>query len=328
MIIKSFKLNDIKNSQANFFLFYGDNEGEKDDVIKNCFLDVFQGEVIRYDENQILDNKKCFFETCLNRSLFDDKKILIVSRVTSKFYDIIKELFDIDIKGVKIIIKSGPLEKKSKIRQVFEKEKNLSCIPFYQDNNATLFKIANEFFKKNKISISSENINFIVEKCSGDRRNLHNEMNKILNFCFQNKNINRDEILKLINFYDDESYFDLIDHCLAKNKVKVLKIINNNLYGNSDSIILIRSFLSRLKRLIELKKLHKKLGSVSETVDNFRPQIFWKDKELVQKQVKIWSIEKVYNMLDEVNNLEINFKRNSNLSNNLIFDFILNTSNN
>ena len=328
MIIKSFKLNDIKNSQSNFFLFYGDNEGEKDDVIKNCFLNTFQGEVIKYDENQILENRKNLFETCLNKSLFDDKKILLISRATSKLYDIIKELFDIEINGIKIIIKSGPLEKKSKIRQLFEKEKNLSCVPFYQDNNATLFRIANEFFKKNKISISSENINLIVEKCSGDRKNLHNEMNKILNFCFQNNKINREEILKLINFYEDENYFDLIDNCLAKNKVKILKIINNNVYSNGDAIILIRSFLSRLKRLIELKKLHKRLGGISETVENFRPQIFWKDKEIVQKQVEMWSIEKVYDILEEVNNLELNFKKNSNLSNNLIFDLILNISNN
>ena len=241
----------------------------------------------------------------MNRSLFDDKKILLISRVTSKLYDIIKELFDIDIKGIKIIIKSGPLEKKSKIRQLFEKEKKLSCVPFYQDNNATLFRIANDFFKKNKISISSENINLIVEKCSGDRKNLHNEMNKILNFCFQKNNINREEILKLINFYEDDNYFDLIDNCLAKNKVKVLKIINNNVYSNTDAIILIRSFLSRLKRLIELKKLHVRLGGINETVENFRPQIFWKDKEIVQKQVKMWSIEKVYDMLEEVNNMGI-----------------------
>ena len=153
-------------------------------------------------------------------------------------------------------------------------------------------------------------------------------MNKILNFCFQNNKINREEILKLINFYEDENYFDLIDNCLAKNKVKVLKIINNNLYSNGDAIILIRSFLSRLKRLIELKKLHKRLGGISETVENFRPQIFWKDKEIVQKQVEMWSIEKVYDILEEVNNLELNFKKNSNLSNNLIFDLILNISNN
>ena len=90
---------------------------------------------------------------------------------------------------------------------------------------------------------------------------------------------------------------------------------------------MIRSFLSRLKRLIELKKLQNELGNVNQTIENFRPPIFWKDKEIVHRQVENWSIKKIYDLLDEVNELEINFKKNSNLSNNLIFDLIINTAN-
>ena len=229
---------------------------------------------------------------------------------------------------LEVIFNSGTLEKKSKIRQLFEKDKKLICIPFYKDNNASLFRIASDFFKLNKISISSENINLIVENCSGDRKNLQNEMNKILNFCFKKNKINRDEILKLVNLYEDENYFELIDNCLAKNHSKVNNIINNNLFGSDESIILLRTFLSRLKRLAELNKLYLEVGNVQDAVNNFKPQIFWKDKEIVEKQLKNWSNEKIHELLEQVNNLELLQKKNSMLSNKLIFDFILNTSNN
>ena len=261
------------------------------------------------------------------RLLFDSKKVILVSRTTSKSYEIVEDLLNRNIKNKKIIFNSGSLEKKSKIRQMFEKEKNLICIAFYQDNNISLYKIANDFFRKNKISISSENINLIVEKCTGDRKNLQNEMNKILNYCFKKK-INREQIIKLINPYENENYFELIDGCLSKNYKIVGKIINNNIFGKEDSIILIRSFLSRLKRLIELKKLHEDFGSVNDAVENFRPNIFWKDKEIVKRQLKIWTFDNIYSLLNDVNRMEINYKQNSNLSNNLIFDLIINTSNN
>ena len=141
------------------------------------------------------------------------------------------------------------------------------------------------------------------------------------------KKINRDQIIKLINVYEDENYFELIDNCLAKNHVKVNKIINNNTFNNNEAIILIRTFLSRLKRLIELKKLERELGNSKDTINNFRPPIFWKDKEMVEKQIKSWNNNQIHLLLDKVNNLEIDLKKNYYLSNNLIFDLILNTSN-
>ncbi len=327
MIIKSFSHNEIKKSNSQFYLLYGENEGLKNEIIQKFFLNDFKGELIRYDENQILENKELFFEICLNESLFEKKKLIIISRVTAKLYEIIKDLSDRKVNDKKFIFNSKTLEKKSKIRQFFEKEKNLICIPFYEDNNSSLYKIASDFFKKNKISISSENINLIVDKCSGDRQNLQNEISKIYNFCFNKNTISRSEILKLINLYENENYFELIDNCLSKNRNKVNKIINEKTFNNNDAIILIRFFIARIKRLLELKKLQKETGSISETVNNFRPPIFWKDKEIVEKQVEIWPTNKIFELLENVNNLEISYKQNSNLSNNLVFDLILNTSN-
>ncbi len=328
MIIKSFSLTNIKNINSSYILLYGDNEGHKNDVINDFFLKNFKGEIIKYDESQILEKKELFIETCFNESLFENSKIIIINRVTNKLYELINSLIEKKIHEKKIIFNSGILEKKSKLRILFEKKEDLVCIPFYQDNNISLFRIANEFFKKNNILISSENINLVVEKSSGDRKNLYNELDKILNFCFQKKRITREEIIKLINFHEDGNYFELIDNCLAGNQVRVNKIINNSIYSDSESIILIRSFISRLKRLIELKKLQKQFGNVKDAIANFKPPIFWKDKEIVEKQIKLWSSDRIYTLIDEVNNIEIKQKKNSNISNNLIFDLILNNSSN
>ncbi len=327
MIVKSFKLNDLKKTNLNFFLFYGENEGHKDELIQDCFTNGFTGEIIKYEENQILDNEEVFFETCLNDSLFDSDKIIQVSRVTSKLYETIKKIVEKEIHNKKIIFKSDKLDKKSKLRNLFEKDNNLVCVAFYQDNNTSLFKIASNFFKKNNILISSENINLVIDKCLGDRKNLQNEMNKILNFSFGKKRISRNELVKLINVYDDENFFELIDQCLIKNYKKVSSIINSHTFSKSDSIILIRSFLSRLKRLIALKSLQGKTGNIRETVDTFKPSIFWKDKEIVQKQVEIWEVDAILELLDKITRVEISYKKNSNLSNNLVFDLLLNTSN-
>ena len=326
MIIKSFNLNELKVNKSNFLLFYGVNEGHKNEVINNVYLDTFKGEIIKYDESQILENKESFLENCFNESLFSEEKIIIINRVTAKMFDITNHLVERELINKKIIFKAGILDKKSKIRTLFEKNKNLVCIPFYEDNNSTLYKIAFELFKLNNISISSENINLIVESCSNDRENLKNEMNKILNFCYKKDKINREEIIKLTNLHEDENYFELVDNCLAKNHNKVCKIINSNSFTKTETIIIIRSFLSRIKRLIGLKKQSLKTNNISETINNFRPLIFWKDKDIVEKQINSWTIKEVDKLLEDLLKLEIDTKKNYDISTNLIFDFILNIS--
>ena len=323
MILKSFNLKQIKNAKSNFFLLYGENEGHKDDLIQDLFLKNFKGETIKYSESQILENKDSFFEICLNESLFANEKIIVINYVTTKLYEILKEITVHEIENKIIILKAGILEKKSRLRQLFEKEKNLVCIAFYQDNHISLYKIANEFFKNQSISISSENINLILEKCSGDRKNLQNELNKILNFCLDKGKITKYEIIKLINFYDDENYFELIDQCLTKNHSKVIKIINNNYFGKNDSIILIRSFLSRLKRIIELKKLMNKVGDIDQSINMFKPPIFWKDKELVKSQMKVWSLVNIQKLMYDLGEIELLIKKQNLNAINILYDFIL-----
>ena len=326
MIIKSFNLNDLKKNNSTFYLFYGENEGHKEEAINNYFLKNFKGEIIKYDENQILENEDVFLENCLNESLFDSTKIIIVSRVTVKLLEVIKKLNEKEIHNKMIIFNSGLLEKKSKLREFFEKEKNVVCTAFYEDSHSSLFKIAQDQFFKNKISISSENINLVIEKCSNDRKSLKNEINKILNYCYERKKVSRSEILKLINSNTDDEIFSLIDNCLIKNENLVMNKLNSSLYTKNDTIVLIRSFMSRLKRLVELKKILIDNGNISDVINSYRPPIFWKDKQIVQKQKELWSLNKIFQLLEELNNIETSYKKNYELSNNLIFDFIINTS--
>ena len=85
------------------------------------------------------------------------------------------------------------------------------------------------FFKQKKILISHQNINFIVNKCNGDRDILENELKKIEHFSKNKKEITFDDLMKLINLSENHGISELIDNCLAKNQKKTLNILNENL---------------------------------------------------------------------------------------------------
>ena len=104
-----------------------------------------------------------------------------------------------------IVFISKTLEKKSKLRNFFEKYKNLISIPVYKDDHRTLLNIANNFFKQKKIVISSESLNLIIERSSEDRKNLKNELSKIELFLAGKKSFKDDDLLKITNLA--ENYF-------------------------------------------------------------------------------------------------------------------------
>ena len=321
MILKTFELSKIKDETI-FYLLYGKNDGLKSECIDKI-LNKSIGKVYNYDEKQIKDEIETFYENILSGSLFEDSKIIIINRATDKIYEIIQDLIDRDIHNIKIIINAGILEKRSKIRSLFEKQKNLICIPTYQDNNDTLSKLAAIFFRDEKISISQQNINLIIEKCNGDRGFLRNELNKIKNYASDKKKLSSKEILKLINLTENFEFSELIDNCLAKNKNKIINILNENNFNTEDCIIILRTFLSKAKRILKLAIQFEKNKDINKTINSAKPPIFWKEKNIVKIQLNKWKPEKIRKLINSINNIELETKKNFNNSILITTNFIL-----
>jgi len=326
MIIKAYEHQKIKKIKNNIFLFYGENDGYKSHVINGIFIDNYKGNVERFDESEILNNFENFISSLINKSFFDDLKLIIISRVSEKIVKLIDELLDRKINDVTIVLNAGSLEKKSKLRSIFEKDKKLICVPFYKDDNRTLVQLANNFFKNNKISISQEIVNLIVERSSGDRINLNNELNKISLFLLNKEKINIDEVIKLTNLAENYSISELADNCLSKNIKKINKIFNENAFSVDDCIIIVRNLLSKTKRLLEIKKINNSNKNIEQIISDYKPPIFWKDKEIVKNQVSKWNLKDTEKLIYKIHDIELMVKKNYYSSLNIISDFILNTA--
>ena len=324
MIVKSFEIEKIKSIKNNFILLYGSNQGHKNQVIKELFEKSFKGEISRFDENEILNNYESFVSSLINKSLFEDYKLIVISRVSDKIIKLMNEILERNIEKVKIIINSDNLDKKSKLRSLFEKNKELICIPFYEDNEKNLTSITQNFFRQKKIKVSQEIINLLIGRSRGDRGNLINELNKIENLSITKKNIYIEDVLKLTNLSENYSVFELAENYLAKNKKQVSKILNENNFANDECILILRTILNRSKRLLKLKESQNETGNIDLTISSFKPPIFWKEKDAVKKQIQSWSNDEVKKIIYKINDLEILIKKNSNNSLNFVSDFVSN----
>ena len=324
MILKYFEINKVDLSNNHLILFYGKNEGLKNEALNILIKD--KNNILNYDEKEILENENTFIENILSKSLFEPHKFIVIKRASDKILKLIEIINLKNLEDTTIILNSENLEKKSKLRSFFEKNKNLVCVPFYPDNDQTLSKLAYNFFREKKISISSSNINLIINKCSGDRETLKNELQKIKLFSKNGKQINTDNISKLINLSENHSISELVDNCLAQNKRKIISILNENNFSNEDCIMIVRSFLIKAKKLLTLSKSFEANKNIDLTISSAKPPIFWKEKEITKQQIYKWKPKNIKKLIYTLGNTELQIKKNINNSINLITDFILNQS--
>lgn len=324
MILKSFNLKKyLIKSNTNIFLLYGENTGLIDQTIKDIFLPIFPKSVSNYDESEILRDIENFKSVLFNKSFFENEKLIIINRGTDKILSIIEELIEKKTQDIKVIIKSNFLEKKSRLRKFFEKDENTVIVAYYEDSYQTLYQLVQNFFKEKKLSISSENINLIIDRSKTNRNNIRTELEKILIFSKNKTTVQTKDLVKLINLSENHDISELVDQCLSKNKKKTINILNENNLNTDENILILRSFLNKLKRLKKLKINLEENKNIEQVLSSFRPQIFWKDKDVIKQQLNNMSLVEIDYLIKKINKLELEIKRNFLLSNQIMTNFIL-----
>ena len=317
MIIKSFELDKLNSYNFNLHLIYGNNEGIKEDIINNKYLKDFSGEVLKYEEQELLNSKDEFISSLLTKSLFETNKLIIVSRCSDKLSNLLAEILENEITETKIIIKSSNLEKKSKLRNLFEKEKKAVCTPVYEDDSRSLNSVINIFLREQNFNLSQEIKNILIERSKGDRINLKNELIKLKNLSISKNKLSTEDVLKLSNLAENYSVFELSDNYLAKNSKKVSNILNENNYSSEDCILIIRTILNKSKRLLKIRTEIDNNSNIDQVISSFKPPIFWKEKDIIKKQAQSWSTDQVKEMMFKINDLEALVKKNT--SNPMLF---------
>ena len=322
MIIKFYELKN-KINQYKFFLLYGNNTGLIEETIENVLKPNLSKNILNYEESEIINNSENFKEELLNKSFFDNEKLIIISRVSDKIFNILDDILNKKIDDISFILISGALEKKSKIRSLFEKSNYTACVPFYEDTNETLSTIFKNFLIKSNIKISQEKLNLIIQRFNGNRINLKNELQKIENLLITKKNIKFEDLLNITNLAENHSHSELVDNSLIGNKKKTLNIINENNFSSEDCVLILRIFLQKLKRLLRLKNQNERIQNIDKTISSFKPPIFWKEKETVKKQIEIWETNKIEDLISETCDTEYAVKKNPNISVKVLTNFIL-----
>ena len=319
MILKSYivekNVEILEKYQAT--LVYGENNGIKDDIKQSLKDKNKKVEIIFFFEEEILKNKNILYLNLVNESLFGEKKIIFIHEASDKIYEELNECLKKENNDIKIYIFSQNLERKSKLRNLFEKDNKLAIFPCYEDNEKTLIAYVNKELKEFK-GLSGEIINIIISNSNMDRRVVKSEILKI-KYYFLEKKITKEKILDILNIKNDTSFDEIRDNALNGEKKKINKLLSEVELVNENTFFYLNNLNYRVMKLKEIIKITEGNKNVyEETLGNLKPPIFWKDKPIIMKQLGKWSLKKITQLSIKIGETEILMKKRSYLRNDVI----------
>ena len=234
MIIKNFQfdINIEITKKYRALLLYGVNEGVKKEFIEKINQENNKTEIFTFFEEEIIKNNHIFFENIFNNSLFEQNKIIIVYEATDKIFNVIDESLNKLDQHVKLYIIAKNLDKKSKLRQLFEDSKNGGIIPLYEDDERTLFNYIKKELYEFK-GLTNEICNLIISNSKLDRGLVQNEITKIKTF-FNDKIIKKETLQNLLNLKKESDFDEIKDTAILGEKVKLNKLLSSSSLDKED----------------------------------------------------------------------------------------------
>ncbi len=303
------KLRDNKS-----ILFYGENTG-----LKNYFKQLIKNNnnetsFINFSQDEILNNENILRRELDNSSLFEVNKIIFLERCNDKILKVLEEYFDLGF-NFQTIIFADILEKKSKLRSVYEKSKAYASVACFPDSQITIQKIIFEKLKDFQ-GLTQNNINLIMETSNLDRVKLENEIKKIAVY-FLDKKIKTEKLIKLLNNSINDDFNELKDEAIKGNRMKTNQLLNNTIIEPDKGVYYLALLNQRFIKLKEINSIKDK-ASIEETINKIKPPVFWKDKPNLISQIKKWKTKNIKEALRNIYNLELKIKSNSSINNNIL----------
>ena len=322
MIIKSYLLeNNIKSiSQHKMFLFYGENHGFKKEIKEKIKQANIKTETLNFFQDEIIKKNDLLLNEINNKSLFNEKKIIFINNANDKILENIENIID-KIDFEQIILFAEILDKKSKLRNFFEKSKICGTVACYEDNEITLRKIINEKLN-GYFGVTPQLINLLIENANLDRNKVNNEIEKIQS-CFSDKKIDQDKIEILLNIKTNDDFNKLKDVALIGNKTKTNKLITDTVFEMENNIYYLNTINQRINKLNEIENLKKKTQNIETVINKLKPPVFWKDKSMLIEQAKKWNKKKIEQALKKTYSTEIEIKSNSSIKRDLLIKNLL-----
>ena len=332
----SFYENNLRNKSknVNIIFLYGTNTGLVDlmykktlEVLKVDTNDPFN--VSKIDGNDFKNNPSILHDNINTLNVFSDKRLILLDlmhiSINKNLETIILEAVKIENNNYLLLIRASDLKISSFVKY-FQNVNNAILVPCYEEKIETINSKISDLLFKHKISFKQDFVKNLVLKLSSNSLTNEMEIEKLDIFLTNNSYVTEEMIFTLLSKNDETNLNKIIENCSNGNTSVALSAFENTYENQTTSITLIRMFVNHFKLVEKILLLVKNYNDLNYVVENIRPPIFFKKKEFIIFQCKLWNLKLVKIILNRLIDLELRCKLDSSIEKTLLSQFLLSTS--
>ncbi|MDB2415062.1 DNA polymerase III subunit delta [Rickettsiales bacterium] len=309
--------NFIKKPTNNGVLIYGPDRGQTDQYIKNIIKSILGDQpdplsIIDINFDKLKDDPAFLADEMGSISLFGGRKVI---RIRDAKPTIAKELSDIlentDTTHF-IIFSAFELTPASALRKYFEKSPKYTTIASYKDDQASIARVISSYLQENGFTFERDVISWISSYFSGDRMVIIRELEKLITYKGEDKNITINDAQQCITDSAEISLSQLCNAVASRDVANINRNINRAIQEGTNSIAIIRAVLNYFSRLNQVKSLIEQGVPQAQAVSSLRPPVFFKEAPTFNNHIGKWNTNSLRKIISSLTELEISCKTTGN----------------
>lgn len=284
-------------------VIYGSNEGLQAEYVKKFTASVSADlydpfRVVYLNGSDVNADPGILFGEYNGQSLMGGRRVIIIRDGDNNLTKHMKALFDGSVSDTLVIISSDSLNKNSSLVKLAADSNDFALIACYEDRDEDIFATARSMFIENGFTINNEALQLLCSRLSNDRKSNLGEIEKLITYMGDRKNITVENIEKIISDNSSSNSDDICYFAGGGYTEKALASFRKLLNEGSEPISIIRSMTYHFNKILSCMAVMEKGETLDKAMYKLTPRVIFFRESSFKRQVSIWSRERLFGVLE------------------------------
>ncbi len=252
---------------------------------------------VEFSESAILDDPARLSDEINAIGLLGGKRCILIRDVSDKITSLIKELAPSLHAEVFLLLLADELGAKSALRKWFEEAASAAAVACYRDEIRDLQTVVNKAFSAANVHAPRDVVEYLCSQLGNDREVTRSELEKIITYAGEEKALSLADVEALVDYNRDTNLDDIVNAAADKNVGALDKTLSVHLREGTSPVAYLRALQRYFNRLYFIKSKMEAGYDVETVVGSLRPPVFYKQKPLLIRHARNWSLPQIVKAL-------------------------------
>lgn len=253
--------------------------------------------LVELTESAVIEDPARLLDEINAIGLLGGKRFILVRDAGDKLASVVKDAAPALHDDVFLLLLADELSAKSSLRKWFEEAPNAAALACYRDEIRDLQTVVNKAFSAAGVSAPRDVVDYLCSQLGNDREVTRSELEKIITYAGDEKTLSVADAEALVDYNRDTNLDDIVNAAADKNVPLLDTMLATHLTRGTSPVAYLRALQRYFNRLYFIKSKMEAGYDLETVVGSLRPPVFYKQKPLLIRHARNWSLTQIIKAL-------------------------------